>query len=185
MAAEIHKYKHYLLILGALVLANYILIPLSEWQEELKQNLVLLKKQDSKVNDLINEKGDLQKALDVSNIAIKEFNGALFNFPSEGEFKIAAQAKIEKALASTKCSIERIGFKGSNEVTKNIKRWTIDIRYKGDLGCMTKATRVLEELTPYVDIVSYSMNHSGLTDELKGNLTGRMEVGVWYKETVK
>jgi len=181
MTKEINKYRHYLLIIGALVIANYLIVPLSDWQVELKQNLALLEKQEGKVSNLIHNQAKLETQLNESNEIIKQLNAALFLMPSEGEFKLSVQAIIEKAMIDAGCTIERIGFKGSNEVTANVVRWTMEIRYQGDIGCMTKATRALESFSPLIDIVSYNMNHRGLTEDLTGDLSGRMNIGIWNK----
>jgi len=185
MANDINKYKHHLLIVAALMIANYLIMPLSEWQSELKQNLTLLEKQAGKVSNLIDDKAKFEEELVTSNKTVARINTSLFVSPSEGEFKLAVQASIEKVMKEAGCTIERIGFKGSNEVTKNVERWTLDVRYQGDIGCMTMATRKLESFSPLIEITSYNMNHSGLTDELTGILSGRMDIGVWHKVTDK
>lgn len=185
MKNELMKNKHYLLIIGALLIANYILVPLSDWQVELKQNTALLDKQKRKVDNLVDNSDYLNEALESSEKSIAALNKVLFVIPTTDKFKLTVQSKIEKALNDAGCSIERIGFNGETEVTQSITRWSMEMRYKGDLGCMTKATRAVESLSPYVQVESYNMNNRGFNKSLGGRFNAKLQVNVWHKENTE
>lgn len=183
--SELYKYKHYLYVLAALLVANYIVMPLAEWQEQEKQSLQLLEKQYSKVDELIAAKANFAQYLQETEEDLARFNTALNVFPSEDEFKLSAQAKIESALTKAKCNIERIGFSGNKSITPGITQWSMDVRYTGKLSCLVKLTRALESSTPLIDIESYNFNHKGFDSDLSGTFNARMKVNVWFKENVE
>lgn len=185
MTAQINKYKHYLFIVGALVLANFFLIPLSEWQQELRHSVELIEKQQGKVDNLVGAKDDLISSLTESEKKIKNLERFMFLSSSDNKFKLSAQSKLENILNAAGCTIERIGFKGNSAVTKSTLRWSMDVRYKGDFGCMVQATRKLESLTPYIDIVGYNLNHRGFTKALEGVFNAQLQIDVWQKEVNK
>jgi hypothetical protein len=182
MVAEIIKYKHYLLILAALLLANYVVVPLDEWKTEQELNWQLVNKQYDKTQSLINNKKQLSEHLEASQKNLLKIDQVFFVNSSEDKFKLMAQSTIEKSLAIGNCQIERIGFKGSAAVSANIQRWAMEVRYKGDINCMTSTTRSIESLSPYVKIENYNFSHRSLTQDVQGKFTARVQLNVWYKE---
>ena len=185
MIAELMKYKHYLILLSALLLANYVLIPLQEWQAEQQVNLQLISKQSNKIQTLIQNEGSLIKELKEAKEKLSKVNEIIYMDVDEDKFKLTVQSVIEKALANGKCEIERIGFKGSTLVGASIERWFMEVRFSGDLICLTNTTRAIETLTPFVKIVDYNFNHRGLKPDVKGDFNAQINLNVWRKVLLK
>lgn len=182
MLAEIIKYKHYLIVLAALLVANYVIVPLSELHDEQKLNLQLLSKQYEKTQSLMGNQDTLTEKLADSNKQIALLDKVLFIDSSEAQFKLAAQSLVEKTLLDGKCDIERIGFIGNTQVNKSIERWLMEVRLKGDINCLTYTTRTLESLSPHIEINEYNFNHRSLTENVSGKLNAQIQLNVWYKE---
>jgi hypothetical protein len=182
MIAELLKYKHYLLILMALLLANYTVMPMVEWSENQQSNLLLIEKQFNKTQSLLDNKDLLTEKLFLSKHELLKVKELVYLESSVDKFKLKVQSVIESVLASGKCETERIGFNGNVVVNAKIQRWLMEVRFKGDINCLTKATREIESLSPYIKIVTYNLNHRGLTEEVTGKLNARMNLNVWYKE---
>jgi hypothetical protein len=182
MVAEIIKYKHYLLIIAALILANYVVVPLDEWQTEQQQSLQLLNKQYNKTQSLLNNKDQLAAQLVKSQANLAKVEKIIFVNSSEDKFKLMVQSLIEKELSVGECQIERIGFKGSIEVSADIQRWTMEVRFNGDINCMTTATRKVESLSPHLKITGFNFNHRGLTQEVTGKFNAQINIDAWYLE---
>lgn len=182
MKSELEKYKHYLVLLLALIVANYIVMPLSEWQSSQQQTVTLLEKKLAKTKDLLHNSSSLDHSLDKVSTQLKQFEQLSFIAKDEASFKLVAQEKIEKALAQAACKIERIGFKGNTQLRDNIERWSLEIRYKGDAVCLVQTTRLLESMKPIVKIDSYNVNHRGFTTEATGSFNARLNVSVWFLE---
>lgn len=182
MKSELIKYKHYLIILAALIIANYVLVPLSEWHDEQQSQLNLVSARYDKTQDLLTKKDLLAAELLNVDKQLKQIDGYLFQSASEDQFKIIAQNKIEKAITTSECSIERIGYKGSQAVVEGISRWSMELRFKGDIYCMLAVTRKLESMKPYVRIDDHNFNHRGLNKKLKGQVNGLIRLSLWHKE---
>jgi len=173
-------YKHYIFILIALVVANYVLVPLSEWQKEQASTLSLLSKQQRKVKALIDNKEHFDLLQLEVNAELKKNEQYLFSQSSESNFKLIAQSTIEGVLNDAGCTIQRIGFKGNTAITNDINRWVLELRYQGDSECMLKTTRGLESLIPIVNITDFNFNHRGLKKEGQGSFNAQLTATVWH-----
>lgn len=182
MKSELLKYKHYLILLSALLLANYIIVPLSGWQTTQQETLVLLENKYNKTQMLL----DSGESFDLKSASLDKKLGligqVLFKSKDEATFKQIAQSTIENLLTKAECKIERIGFKGSTVLNNNIEKWSLEIRYKGDAICLLKTTRAIESMQPYVRIESYNAVHNGLKKDAAGNFNASLNVSVWYME---
>lgn len=182
MLVEIQKYKHYLIILAALLIANYVIVPLDEWQENQSLNLELLNAKYEKTQSLLGNQSTLTEQLNQTQQQMTELEEVLFVDSSDDKFKLMAQSLIEKSLTDGKCNIERIGFKGSVVLNSEISRWLMEIRFKGDIHCLVHATRTLESLPITIKISEFNYGHDKLTSEVNGHLSAQILLNVWYKE---
>lgn len=181
MKADLFRYRHYLLMLLALLLANYLLVPLTEFQQEQQQSLSLLKKKQVKTDSLFGKDIEftlLNKQLDDF---LKNAHKYIYSQQSEADFKLIAQTQIENHLKEAGCNISRIGFKGSQQITPNVDKWYMDIRYGGDVSCLIGLTRGLETSKPYINIEEYSYSVRDFDKRAKGDFNAKMSVSVWYK----
>ena len=181
MRAELLKYQHYLLFLAALLLANSVLLPLTEWQTQQQQNLYLLQKKQSKTERLVTHVDEFESINKQLELYLSKSDSYLFTQKSVAEFKLTAQAQVEKMLQTSDCLIERIGFKGNQQLLPNVEKWFIEIRYKGDVTCLLKATRAFETTTPYMNIEHYSYNARAFDKNASGEFNAVLGVSVWYK----
>lgn len=182
MKSELLKYKHYLILLMALLIANYVILPLNDWQITQQQTLELLEKKQNKTQMLLQNSESFNLQTIELNKQLAVANQVLFNSKDEATFRQVAQSKIESILTEAECKIERIGFKGSTALNHNIEKWNLEIKYKGDAVCLLKTTRAIESMQPHVRIVDYNINHRGLTKEAAGDFNAKIEVSVWYME---
>jgi hypothetical protein len=184
MKADLLKYKHYLLLLLALLIANYLLVPLTELQSEQQQNLRLLQKKQGKTIALLSG-GDLSSQ-ERAALATYLKNSHLYLFVQESEssFKLAAQSQVEALLTSSGCNISRIGFKGNQQILPKVQKWNIEMRYKGDADCLIKTTRALESAKPNINIEEYSYGSVGFDKTAKAEFNASLKVSVWHKTNV-
>jgi len=181
MKAELLKYKHYLLLLLALLLANYLLMPLTELQNEQQQILNLLQKKQEKTRSLMNNRDGFFQQNEELAVYLKNSHDYLFTQQSEADFKLTAQAQIEQLLQQSDCDIARIGFKGNQQILPTVEKWHMEIRYKGDAACLIKTTRALETAKPYINIEEYSYRANAFDKKVQAEFTAILKVSVWYK----
>jgi len=184
MKAELLKYKHYLLLLSALLVANYILVPLTEFQLEQQQTLKLLQKKQLKTKVLFGNSNNFIKETEQLTTYLENSYRYLFTQQREAEFKLTAQTSIERLLQSSGCSITRIGFKGSQQVLAAVQKWHLEIRYTGDAMCLVNTTRALETATPYINVEGYTYSVRSFDKSTQAEFNAMLKVSVWYKSAV-
>jgi hypothetical protein len=185
MKADLLKYKHYLLLLLALLLANYLLVPLTVLKSEQQITVNLLQKQLSKTNALLN--GGVISSIEKDQLItyLKSSHDYIFLQESEAEFKLAAQTQVEAILKSSGCDVSRLGFKGNQKILPEIQKWYMEIRYKGDVECLINTTRAFETAKPYINIEEYNYNVRGFDKKAEAELNATLNVSVWYKVNKK
>lgn len=181
MKADLLKYKHYLLMLLALLLANYLLVPLTEFQQDQQQKLSLLKKKQAKTVSLMDKNIQFTELNNQLAIYLKNAHDYLYLLQSEADFKLTAQTQIEHHLKEAGCDISRIGFKGNQQITPKVQKWFMDIRYRGDVSCLIGLTRGLETARPYINIEEYSYSVRDFDKKAEGDFNAKVSVSVWYK----
>jgi len=174
------KYKHYFIMIVMLLITSYIVIPLSEWQAEQQQTLALVAKKSGKVNNLLENETQFTEQLTQLDSELAKMKSFVFINANEAQFKLKAQSSLERILTEADCNVERIGFKGNELISKQLSRWSIEIRFKGDAVCLTKTTRGLESMLPNIKIESFNINHRNLNQETKGTFTAVMNVSAWH-----
>lgn len=181
MKTQILKYQHYLLVLIALLLANYGLMPLAQSQEEQQQRLFLLQKKASKTDKLLTNKSEFDNINQQLDVYLSDSDKYLYKQLTEAEFKLTAQSQVESILQSSGCTIQRIGFKGEQRLLPSVNKWFLEVRYKGDVSCLLKTTRALETTTPYMNIEDYYYNSRAFDKNAAADFSAVLNVSVWYK----
>jgi hypothetical protein len=184
MKSDLLKYKHYLLIISALLLANYALIPLAEFQEEQLQTLQLLEKKQLKTASLMVNSEQYSKVSKQLTAHLRESEHYLFTQKTVADFKLAAQSQVDGLLQAAGCDIERIGFKGSQKILAEVEKWFMEIRYKGDVDCLLSTTRSLEMAMPYINIEEYNYHAREFDSQADADFIATLKVSVWYKNNV-
>lgn len=178
MKQDLLKYRHYLILLSALLLVKFVTEPL--WQQQVTQqaNNALIAKQANKANALLDNHELLSKTGEQQQALLTKLLQQTFVSGSEAEFKLQAQSSIEQAVKQANCKVERIGWKGVTQVLPSLNRWQLEMRFSGEPVCILSATKALESLKPLVSISSYYYN-----GELNGNPQGlanaRLQLTMW------
>ncbi|WP_286265493.1 hypothetical protein [Thalassotalea atypica] len=180
LTQELTQYKHYLILLCALIVANYIVVPLSDWQTEQQQTYTLLDKKSDKISSLLNNQQEFGNQLALVNEEVKQIASFNYTQQDEAKFKLTAQSNIEKILSESGCSVDRIGFKGNTIVDERLSKWRIELRFKGDAVCLTKTTRAIETAKPLFNIEDFNFNHRNFDIDAKGSFNAVMNINAWH-----
>jgi hypothetical protein len=176
----IQRYRHYWLLIAALCLVHYIIMPLYQWQTSQQQQHTLLVKKQRKTLDLLADHSALTLEIGQINSQINSAISLVYNQQNETDFKIKAQQNIEQALKKAGCQIDRIGFKNSTIIQPGLWRWHLEVRYQGKSLCLIQSTRALETMQPLVKIEDYTINHRGFTIETTNSLSVSMNLSLWH-----
>ena len=185
MKASLLKYKNHLLLMLALFLANFILMPLTELQSEQQLSLHLLQNKQKKTKALFNSNEGLSAKSVILATNLSKAEKYLFLQENEANFKLTVQSHIETLLTAAGCNVSRLGFKGNQPISRNVQKWIMEIRFKGDVECVLKTTRALEIAKPYINIEKYSYSSRGFDKEVNTDLNAILTIGVWHKITIK
>lgn len=176
---ELEKYKHYLVVVFALIFALYITEPMVLTYGELHQTNQLNKKRASKLNNLLDEQNKLLEKLDMANQEASTLQSYIFNKPTESEFKLTAQTLIGNTLETAGCSIERVTWRGETPISDSISQWRINIRFNGNALCTLKATKGIEQLIPLVRILEYNYTSRDWDGSFNHSLVGDIDLIMW------
>lgn len=171
MRTELLKYKHYLLVLFALLLYMYVIEPLWYSVKEDFREQALLSQRTQKIKYLVNSEEEIERelrALLTSSAQIKDY---IYPYSSESDFKLKAQSRVERLLTSLDCQVESVGWGGRNELVDRVE-WHLDVRFRGTPDCALRFTRELESQKPLSRIKSYS--YAGR--EVSGKPNNRMVI---------
>lgn len=179
MKNEIIKYKHYLLLVVALIIANFVLEPL--WQNALdtQHKVQLMQKKEAKVNSLLAMKGKVEEQSEIMLSKRLKLQTYLFPASSESEFKLLAQGKVESVLADASCNIDSIGWKSRSKIEQSLIRWTLEARFKGNAECVLKVVRTLEHQKPIINIADYSLGGSEVSGDRRNRMVIQFNLVMW------
>lgn len=175
MKEDLLKYKHYLIALTALLLANFITVPLWEMQQEQSQEILLLNKHAKKIEQLIMGSSTFEEKLADAQKLQQSMAPYLFKQASEAKFKLAAQEQVESILVQSKCNLQRVNWLSSTPINQELTRWRMELRLSGNPVCMVKVTRALGSTKPTMRIQDFSFNSQVITgrsgDKINAMLT--------------
>lgn len=179
MKDNVLKYQHYLIVLAALLVANYITSPLWEYQKEQRAEIQLLDKQVSKIERLINN----QALFDKQFTNVKENETAIahyiFQENDEAKFKLQVRLALEKILTTAKCDVDRITWKYSAPINSSLKKWSLEARFKGNPACMITTTRLLGSYEPLMRVDDFSYRTRKLNGQVSNKISARLMLNIW------
>lgn len=179
MKSDLLKYKHYLLLLLALLIVNFVLEPLWQNAVTLQQKVYMDSVKASKISSLMAIKEDVEKQDGMLSIRTLKLQPYLFPASTESEFKLVAQGKIENILADANCNVERIGWKSRSVIGESLIKWTLEARYRGNPECALGASRKIESLQPIVKIADYSYAGKKVSGEKNNSMVIMLSLVMW------
>lgn len=179
MKSEIIKYKHYLLLILALLLTSFVLEPLWQHGLDTQSKVQLMNKKADKVAGLLSVKGQIDEQDKLMSSKRQNLQAYLFPASSESEFKLLAQGKVESILSDANCNIDSIGWKSRSKIEESLIRWTLEARYKGNAECALKAVRAFEHQKPVINIAEYSLAGSEVSGNKRNKMVIQLNLVMW------
>ena len=179
MKSEIIKYKHYLLLIAALIIINFVLEPLWQHAIDTQNKVQLMQKKADKIAGLLSVKDGVDEQDQLMTSKRVSLQPYLFPASSESEFKLLAQGKVESVLADANCNIDSIGWKSRSKIEQSLIRWTLEARYKGNAECALKAVRAFEHQKPVINIAEYSLAGSEVSGNKRNKMVIQLNLVMW------
>jgi hypothetical protein len=181
--SDLLKYKHYFVLLAALLLANFLVVPFWQVMQEQKQDINLLSTHELKLNTLIANSSRYQDLINKAEQNKQEIHGYVFTQASEAKFKLTVQQKLEALFAEAKCSVQRINWKSATPVSEGITSWTVQTRFKGNPACMIKITRAFGETKPLLRVQDFIFSSRKINGQVRNKINAVVELFVLHIPT--
>lgn len=175
----INKYKHYFLLIAALMLVKVVIEPMYQHIQTERQRLKLSEKRVSKIERLLKKQDHIllqQTQIDKNMFKLQPY---LYKINDDASFKLTAQSTIEKTLREANCNIEQVGWDGMNEIIPSLKRWQLKIRFKGGPSCLISSSRLIESLQPLVRIKNFFYAGKAIEENPNAHATAQLELVMW------
>lgn len=179
MKSDLLKYKHYFIVIAALLFGLYITDPLWVSYKELTQTKTLNAVRANKLTTLLTQQTQLQQQLAQAQEAAKSITPYLFNQTTESDFKLKAQQAVEQALKQAQCNLERVEWQGKVQLAPLLEQWVLSIRYNGQPLCLVKASKAIELLKPTVRFKEYAYNGRSFTGNPNENISADIDLIMW------
>lgn len=179
MKSDLLKYKHYFIVIAALLFGLYVTDPLWVSYKELTQTKTLNAVRANKLTALLTQQTQLQQQLTQAQEAAKSITPYLFNQATESDFKLKAQQSIEHALKQAQCNLERVEWQGKVQLAPSLEQWLLSIRFNGQPLCLVKASKAIELLKPTVRFKEYAYNGRDFTGNPNENISADIDLIMW------
>ncbi|MBU2891941.1 hypothetical protein KO495_01230 [Colwellia sp. D2M02] len=176
MKAELIKYKHYLILLAALLILSYVTIPLWELQKEQRGELDLLERKMMKTEQLLSKSDLYSQMLADSKAKEQAIEPYLFIESTESQFKLVVQQQLEKVITGADCTVQRISWKGSSVINQDLNSWELSARFKGNPACMIKVTRALDSTIPLIRVKDFSISARRIDGQVGNRVSAAFEL---------
>ncbi|WP_448552124.1 hypothetical protein [Thalassotalea montiporae] len=167
-----HK-NELLLLLALLVTIKFIVVPIFEWQDELRAESAQLERKAAKTeaaiaqsDTLIKYNQNLKQQLEIIKSSIDEYDDL-------GKYQVAKQQQIERVFSEYSLDIKALTWHEPvpNQVGTTLK---INVRFSGLVKNFMKAQFALYKSTQSLTIDSFSLNTRFQTDDSLGKTNGNL-----------
>ncbi|NOU51807.1 hypothetical protein HG263_14815 [Pseudoalteromonas sp. JBTF-M23] len=181
---ELIKFKHYFIVLGAILFATYITDPLWNLYLQQSESLALSNARIDKVSSLLDNKSQLIDALGVLEAQTEQVSELVFTQATEGEYKLTVQKAIENILTESNCKLNILNWSDATQILEGMSAKVVDIELSGGPLCIAKSMRLLEAHKPIIRIEKYAFGARGWFGRISENLEVEISVKTWRKATL-
>lgn len=178
---ELIKYKHYFIVIAAILMATYVTDPLWLLYQEQKETLALSEKRTEKAQALVANRDELEALF----TQLKEDNtkaaSLLFTENTEGEYKLAVQNNLEEILSSAGCTLNIISWDEAAQTLSQIESRNVKVDLSGSPLCLAKTVRLVESNKPLLRIERYAYGARGWYGQISESLEVELTVKSWRK----
>ncbi|MBR8842488.1 hypothetical protein [Pseudoalteromonas sp. JC3] len=178
------KYKHYALIIIALIFAVYIVEPLREHIDATKSEVQVLQLRANKLEELVTQADTLSSEESVSEVEKERAKEWVFVAEAESAFKIKVQEQLEKILTASECQVERIGWEVSTQPFELVKKWNVELKFSGNPICMVKVTRALEGNKPMYILDGFAFQTRSWGGGIDNKIEASLKVSLFQQKEV-
>lgn len=179
---SLNKYKHYFIVLAALLFYLYVTEPLYEERIALNDKLVLSEKRVEKTALLLSQVDEISEKSGILETEKARLNDYIFDEALEGAFKVKVQTLVNEQFQNANCQVSTFVWRDKESLTSTLSSWLFEVQFTGTLLCIAQVTRLLESQEPLLRVKEFAHGGRLWTGKSTELLDGEMVLKVWQKE---
>lgn len=163
-------------VLGVILLIKFGFLPLLEWQESYRQELILEKKRITKAQRVLNNAEQFEQQFSQLEQLHQAQQGLLFSSQPDNQFQLSRQQQIEALLSSYDLRAERINWLAAiNVASGQVRQYSVTISVEGKITDILRWHLAVEKQKPLIDIVGFDVRMQRQTDSSLGRGAGEYQ----------
>jgi len=156
-----------------LVFLQFIVVPMIDWQDEKRNELVLMNKRLSKAKQLLTNEESINHYLLSLEEVEQGYNKYFFKKQELTPFQLANQKVIEELAELHNIKVTSVGWKGiTQDATNILSVFELQLRFTGKIKNLMSFQLEIEQMEEAILIVGMSMNIKGHLRNTLGKATG-------------
>jgi len=177
---ELNKYKHYLLLIGILAFAKFIMLPFFDWQQEQIDKQHLQIKRLSKLEALLENKDVLKESRDTLLNKVAKMQEGFYLFETEAVFTLEQQQAIEKLFSDNNVTIGNLGWLSKIESeSSKVVTFPLQIEFAAEMSDFIELAWAIEQQNAGRLIRDISIDVKGQEGENLGYARGRITIAFY------
>lgn len=170
--AELKQHAWLLSIIGLLLMAKFIVVPIFTWQDTIIAEITLLNKQQHKINSVLEQSSGNGQLLEQVNRVLTQAEPLFTPFKDEASFKLEQQQMIEALLVKYQLRSQNIGWEASKSFDEiSVIRYPITLVLSGNSTDIIEFLAALESMSQLIEIASMNVSLKGQRDKKLGQIT--------------
>ena len=177
---EIKQHPYLIAILAVLALANFVLVPVVDWQDEMAADISLQQKRLSKTNALLENYPDNKEKIKTANNVINLVQQQYFPNQLENVFKLEQQSWLEKIIEDSQLDLQSLGW-GRTKVFENTNNsaYQVDVRLRGKTRAFIDLHNIIEKQGLKISIDEFRLNVKRTSESSVGNFQGTLKLSFY------
>ena len=179
---ELVKYKSYLVLIAALVLAKFVWVPMWDTKQDNWRQQKTIQANLSKTQGLLALRKEMQTRQDVMSSRLANTESQFAQTSNITSYKLTAQSALEKLFKSHDMKLTNSSWR-DGLIDDDIQTLLLDIRFT---GALKSYLHLLQDLQQKHDFSNISLNANqlsirGQSESELGNVTGRVSLKLAVK----
>ena len=180
---QLQQHSNALLLISALIVVKFIVMPTVEWQDDTLVSNALLEKRLNKSAFAIDKKTQMQQMLAQSTNQLKKIQQLTFDHQATNRFQLNQQKYFEALFEEFQIEITQLVWQAA--IPRNqwlLTQYEVKLRIKGALVNLQKLQAALESQPQWFASNSFNYRLEKLRKNNLGKVTGRMSITMYMQQ---
>jgi len=160
-------------IVAVLLVVKFIIVPVLDWQNEIKTEIENKSRQLAKMERATDNVDDYQRHIKELNQSIEHQLKLFYPFSLESKFKIDYQKRLEAIAAEHNVLLTNIGWNSVLTVSEQrLEQYEVAVYYRGETIDFARFIKAIESTEQVTNVKDLNMSFRGQRDEKLGKISG-------------